>query len=227
MSMSTSITSNDDRRAARQVLSCVSSVVAVALALWALTAFNAWPAIGSALAVIGSAIIGSAIMMVANVLDPIALSLTILAACSLATGLCLISKGVADNPGQGAARWRHVLHRRMEAIMVASFVLAVAMGMLALFSAVRGGSATLAEYQEVLQVKPSELSGAGLEMHDNWTREMGRSGVVVRNQLRSTCLKVAAVPVGEIYTLTINGKPADPANCGWGLNIAKWQVKSS
>lgn len=220
--MSTSITSNDDRRAAQQVLSCVGSVVAVVLALWALTAFNAWPAIGSVLAVIGSAI-----MMVANVLEPIALSLTILAACSFATGLCLISKGFADNPGQEAAGWRQVLHRRMETIMAASFVLAVAMGMLTLFSVVRGGSATLAEYPEVLQVKPSELSGAGLEMHGNWTREMGRSGVVVRNQLRSTCLEVAAVPVGEIYTLTINGKPADPANCGWGLNIAKWQVKSS
>lgn len=231
-----SVSQASDRKALISLLTCVGGLLAVVALVLAISIFNAWPLVMKGLDAAGGAA-ESVHMFLLNLLEPVAAPVAIVLLLAFMLSLCLTVKGFDENPPEGAAAWRIRLSKILGGesaglVMFLLLVCAIPFGALAEISAENGGEESMAVYADLVVMEREQLfehsygKDLGAAGYSGWAARLGKSGEASRTALRSTCRAwVRSTPASTPYVLTVNGIPAGPDSCGWGVNRLVWSSK--
>lgn len=207
-----------DRQAMLSLLTCVGSVVAAVAVVLAVNAFNGWPVVVGAVGDVG--------MFLLNILDLVAAPSTVACGLLFMLSLCLLRKGFEKDPGEAAAAWRIWLSQNLGPGMLLTLLGFFVLGFFSLFSTIKGGDASMVVYSGLVTMERDQLVEQSPEVYREWAKDMGSKGVTSRRPLRSSCLAlVRSTPASALYAVTVNGRPAGPDSCGWGINRMVWTEK--
>lgn len=218
-----------DKQALRSLLGCLAAVAAVVAIVAAITVFGGWPAVGEVAYYVLHVvfrIVLSAVSTLLNILAAVAVPVLGLALISLLLSACLLGKGFGYVPGEGAAPWRGWISERLEVLFLVSALVLSVFGITVLFPLPHDSAAALRDYATVVSTPRADLESVDIADYTVWRSLMVEYGFVERSPARSTCQKLlAATPDNSPYLLTINGRAAGQAGCGWGPNHLVWRER--
>lgn len=220
--MTTTAVQVSDRKALISLLTCVASLMGAVAMVLVISFFNGWPLVIKGVATV----VGTVVMFFLNILDLVAVPGTVAIGLLFMLSLCLTAKGFGKDPGEDAAAWRVWLSENLDSGMPLMFVGFALLGLIALFSTIRGGDASMVVYSGLVTMDREKLSEQTPEVYWGWADELVVNGSVSQKVLRSSCVAlVKSTPASTPYTLTVNGRPAGPGSCGWGMNHMTWSSK--
>lgn len=215
-----------DRKALISLITCAASVLGALALVLTISFFDGWPLVLKGIDAVAGAL-GTVLFFVVNILDLVALPITIALFLVLMLSVCLSVKGFEEHPGDGAAAWRVWLNKYFGAGLALTFTSFLFLGLLSLFSFIPGGDESLVVYSSLMTMERGELVEQDSDRY--WRRQLhrlGEKGTYSTKALRSTCVGlVRSTPAGTPYVLTVNGRTAGPGSCGWGINSLTWSSK--